>query len=110
MDLSLLACCVAKQCDACLVGTLTRNEQTVTQVYTVDEIIHIDLSVSPCFSKPLSLPLRKALNIGALCNNAARNESGEFVGDSTEIALLDVLEYFEVPDPRTVSIWPSMSP
>ncbi|KAJ7672090.1 hypothetical protein B0H17DRAFT_1017457 [Mycena rosella] len=79
-------------------GTLTKNEQTVTEVYTVDEIVHLD-------PPPATLPtaIRKTLDIGALCNNASmvRNEEGIFVGQSTDVALLNILHVFGLPDRRT---------
>ncbi|KAJ7478603.1 Ca-transporting ATPase [Mycena galericulata] len=79
-------------------GTLTKNEQTVTEAYAVDEIVHLD-------PPPSSLPaaIRKTFDIGALCNNAsmARNEEGIFVGQSTDVALLNVLHVFGLLDRRT---------
>ncbi|KAJ6623934.1 hypothetical protein B0H10DRAFT_2162271 [Mycena sp. CBHHK59/15] len=78
-------------------GTLTKNEQTVTEAYAVDEIVHLD-------PPPSSLPaaIRKTFDIGALCNNAsmARNEEGIFVGQSTDVALLNILHVFGLPDRR----------
>ncbi|KAF7350904.1 Calcium-transporting ATPase 1 [Mycena sanguinolenta] len=79
-------------------GTLTKNEQTVTEVYTVDERLPLDpppMALSPA--------VRKTLDIGAICNNAsiARNEEGVFVGQSTDVALLNVLHACGLPDRRT---------
>jgi Ca2+-transporting ATPase len=50
--------------------------------------------------------MKKALDIGSLCNNASmvRNEDGVFVGQSTDVALLNVLDVVGVPDRRVVSI------
>ncbi|KAJ7750112.1 Ca-transporting ATPase [Mycena maculata] len=78
-------------------GTLTKNEQTVTEAYAVDEIVHLDPPPSS-----LSAAIRKTLDIGALCNNAsmARNEEGIFVGQSTDVALLNILHVFGMPDRR----------
>ncbi|KAJ7174336.1 Ca-transporting ATPase [Mycena filopes] len=79
-------------------GTLTKNEQTVTEAYSVDEITQLD-------PPPATLPIaiRKTFDIGAICNNAsiARNEEGIFVGQSTDVALLNVLHAFGLPDRRT---------
>ncbi|KAJ7125393.1 Ca-transporting ATPase [Mycena epipterygia] len=79
-------------------GTLTMNEQTVTEAYAVDEIVHLD---PPPAS--LTAAIRKTLDIGALCNNAsmARNEEGIFVGQSTDVALLNILHVVGLPDRRT---------
>jgi len=82
-------------------GTLTKNEQTVTEIYVIDETIHIDdgqLSMSPA--------VRKVLEIGSLCNNASgsRDAEGEYVGQSTDVALLNVLSSFNLPDQRHVCV------
>lgn len=80
-------------------GTLTKNEQTVTEIYVVDECIQIDSVVSS--SQP-SAPVRKALEIGSLCNNAtlSGNGDGVYVGQSTDVALLNVLSTFGLQDQR----------
>ncbi|KAJ7935375.1 Ca-transporting ATPase [Mycena leptocephala] len=79
-------------------GTLTMNEQTVTEAYAVDEIVHLDPPPAT-----FSAALRKTFDIGAICNNAsiARNEEGIFVGQSTDVALLNILHVFGFPDRRT---------
>jgi hypothetical protein len=84
-------------------GTLTRNEQTVTEVYTVDELVRIDPSSSAPHAR-VSPALRKTLEVGALCNNASatRKEDGDFVGQATDVALLNALFLFNLPDPRQV--------
>lgn len=78
-------------------GTLTKNEQTVTEAYVVDEIILIDGHAA---SSRLTPAMKKLLEIGALCNNAVTNEMGINVGQSTDVALLNVLRNFELADPR----------
>lgn len=88
-----------------MLGTLTKNEQTVTELYSVDETV----SVSP-YSPPsaaastvkLSPAMLKALYVGCLCNNAFANEHGVNVGQATDVALLNVLEKFGVTDVREV--------
>jgi Ca2+-transporting ATPase len=85
-------------------GTLTRNEQTVTELYTVDELVCVD-PAAPAPPAHVSPALRKTLEVGALCNDAsiARNEDGIYVGQPTDVALLNVLSVFEdLPDPRQV--------
>ena len=88
-----------------LVGTLTKNDQTVTEAYSVDETVHLDPSSNAPYTASISPALRKAMDIGALCNNASliRNEDGVFVGQSTDVAFLHVLERFGLPDRRPVS-------
>lgn len=82
-----------------LAGTLTKNEQTVMEMYTVDEIIMLDTGA---LRHPLTPALEKVLQLGSVCNNARRNESGLFIGQSTDVALLNVLERFGMADERTV--------
>jgi P-type Ca2+ transporter type 2C len=84
---------------------LTKNEQTVVEAYAVDETVHIDPSGTTTIDRSISLAVMKTMDIGALCNNASvtRNEDGEFVGQSTDVALLNVLDTFDLPDPRQVS-------
>ncbi|KAL9712101.1 High affinity Ca2+/Mn2+ P-type ATPase-like protein [Leucoagaricus gongylophorus] len=83
-------------------GTLTKNEQTVTEAYAVDETIHFDPSSSTPYAGTISPAMRKALEIGSFCNNASllRNEDGVFVGQSTDVALLNVLSVAGISDRR----------
>jgi Ca2+-transporting ATPase len=83
---------------------VTKNEQTVTEAYSVDETVHIDRSAPVMPAERISPALTKATEIGSLCNNASmtRNENGEFVGQSTDVALLNVLDVFGIPDQRQV--------
>lgn len=102
-------------------GTLTRNEQTVVDVYVVDESVGIDTSTNqPLFPSSsnkhsetggLSPAMLKALQIGSLCNNASlrRNDEGIFVGQGTDVALLNVLDVFGIPDGRSVSFYTVIS-
>ncbi|ESK85567.1 calcium-transporting atpase [Moniliophthora roreri MCA 2997] len=76
-------------------GTLTRNEQTVTEGYTVDEFVSLDFYSS---TTPPTVPpaLRKTIEIGAICNNAVimRNpgEDRRVVGQGTDVALINLVE------------------
>jgi len=85
-------------------GTLTKNEQTVTEAYAVDETIFLDPSSAIPYTGTVSPAIKKALDIGTLCNNASleRNEDGVYVGQSTDVALLNVLQTFGLPDRREV--------
>ncbi|TFK50739.1 Ca-transporting ATPase [Heliocybe sulcata] len=84
-------------------GTLTKNEQTVTELYTVDEAVHIDPASRAHAAGRVTPAVKRTLEIGALCNNASisRNEEGVYVGQSTDVALLNVLASFNLEDPRT---------
>ncbi|KAF9012607.1 Ca-transporting ATPase [Cyathus striatus] len=83
-------------------GTLTKNEQTVTEAYAVDEIVTLDPSSTLPYPGSISPALKKTMDIGALCNNASlvRNDDGVYVGQSTDVALLNVLDVFGIPDRR----------
>ncbi|KAG8873580.1 High affinity Ca2+/Mn2+ P-type ATPase-like protein [Tulasnella sp. 331] len=79
-------------------GTLTKNEQTVTEAYVVDEVINMDTHAN---GKAPELPaLLKTITIGGLCNSAFKNEEGVCVGQATDVALLNVMEAFGMIDPR----------
>lgn len=88
-------------------GTLTKNEQTVTEAYAVDEFAVLDPTSSKFINGRLSPPLLKMLDIGSLCNNAqvTRNDDNApvIVGQSTDVALLNVLGVFGLHDKRDVS-------
>ncbi|CCM01016.1 uncharacterized protein FIBRA_03064 [Fibroporia radiculosa] len=81
-------------------GTLTKNEQTVLEIYVTDELVHVPSDTLA--QTPLShrAAVNKTLEIGALCNNATVKEDGTFVGQSTDVALLNVMSAFEQGDPR----------
>ncbi|KAG8952440.1 High affinity Ca2+/Mn2+ P-type ATPase-like protein [Tulasnella sp. 424] len=80
-------------------GTLTKNEQTVTEAYIVDEAIAVEGLRSPP-SNP-NPALLKTLQIGSICNHAFKNEEGATVGQATDVALLNVLDVFGLPDQRS---------
>ena len=82
-------------------GTLTKNEQTIMEAYSVDELVHIDASQAHKDGH-ISVAVRKTLEIGCLCNNAFKNEEGMHVGQSTDVALLNVLGVFGMIDMREV--------
>ncbi|OSC97591.1 calcium-transporting ATPase [Trametes coccinea BRFM310] len=81
-------------------GTLTKNEQTVTEVYCVDETVTLDPTSPVAPNIHFNPSLRKTLAIGSICNNAVRNEEGAYVGQSTDVALLNVLPLFSMSDQR----------
>lgn len=82
-------------------GTLTKNEQTVTEIYNVDEKILINSFVS---HERLSPALLKTLHIGSICNNSRLNEDNIFVGQSTDVASMNVLSAFSLSDQRVVRV------
>lgn len=70
----------------------------------MDETVFLDSSSVIPYTGTVSPAMKKAIEIGALCNNASlvRNEDGVFVGQSTDVALLNVLHLFGVADRREV--------
>lgn len=91
-------------------GTLTKNEMTVTHVYSVDDLVdlnphlHAAGSLGPRHPETAefspSAALLKTAQIGSICNNAFRNEQGINVGNATEVALLNVLPILQSDDSR----------
>lgn len=84
-----------------MTGTLTQNTQTVVEAYTVDELVQIDASQMHS-GDSLSAALRRTLEIGCLCNDAFKNEEGIHVGQSTDVALLNILGVYGMADTREV--------
>lgn len=70
----------------------------------MDETVPLDPSATTPPNVHVTPALRRALSIGSLCNNAVRNEEGQFVGQSTDVALLNVLSLFDMADQRQVRI------
>ncbi|KAI9318470.1 PMR1-type calcium-transporting P-type ATPase [Dichotomocladium elegans] len=81
-------------------GTLTRNQMTVTQVFTVDGQTTFDFLGPHASTVAFTEALRQTLRIGNLCNNAQLAENGVFVGQPTEVALLDILGQVDLQDER----------
>ncbi|CAE6396398.1 hypothetical protein ACGC1H_005329 [Rhizoctonia solani] len=82
-------------------GTLTQNEQTVSQIFVVDHIVNVETGFGTRINTNVVTPaVRKTLEIGGLCNNAFRNSEGINVGQSTDVAMLNVLAEFGVRDER----------
>jgi Ca2+-transporting ATPase len=78
----------------------------VTEVYVVDETILVDSA--PDSAVPLMEnhfhSIRKLLEVGSICNNASetRNANGVYIGQSTDVALLNALSSFGLEDMRQV--------
>ncbi|KAF8317721.1 calcium-transporting P [Clavulina sp. PMI_390] len=91
-----LGCVSVICCDK--TGTLTKNEQTVTEIYVVDDLVKLD---PPPPADRRTAALLKTAQVGAICNNARRNEEGITVGQSTDVALINVLEVLELGPQKT---------
>ena len=74
------------------------NEQTVMEIYTVDETVELETITAPPVK--VAPALRKALQVGCLCNNAFVKDDGKVVGQSTDVALIKVLDTFGISDER----------
>ena len=70
----------------------------------MDETLFLDPSSTLPYTGAIAPAIRKMVDIGALCNNASmtRNEDGVYVGQSTDVALLNVLAVFGMVDRREV--------
>ena len=87
---------------------------TVTQMYAYDDFldlspyIHTNTAFGPRPpshpSLNLSAALAKTALIGNICNNSFRNELGTYVGQATEVALLNVLPILNLDDERKVRL------
>ncbi|KAG0142070.1 hypothetical protein CROQUDRAFT_663012 [Cronartium quercuum f. sp. fusiforme G11] len=93
-------------------GTLTTNQMTVTQIFTVDDgPLAIDALVGPQAPMlKLSDVILKTLQISNVCVNAYRNADGVNVGPSTEVALLNVLTLLGIEDCRLRFVRKSETP
>jgi Ca2+-transporting ATPase len=85
-------------------GTLTQNHMTVNQLWTVDmnlECLDITKLSSSKLKQYLTDDVKQTLESANICNNAKYSQEGaKFVGNPTDIALLEVLQYFELEDIR----------
>lgn len=81
-------------------GTLTTNVMTVTKAYTVDEGVW---DVVPLLSggQGLEETRKRVFVAGNLCNHSHR-DAGKWVGQATEVALMNVLSVVGMKDSREV--------
>jgi Ca2+-transporting ATPase len=80
-------------------GTLTQNKMSIIKYFTLLDGI-VDMKNSG--NKPPNSTLQKLLKTGTLCNNAHIRD-GEFIGQPTEIAILEFSSRFGNPDEREVN-------
>ncbi|AOW05176.1 calcium-transporting ATPase 1 [Yarrowia lipolytica] len=94
-------------------GTLTRNHMSCTTCWTVDMgdlanavtlkpgQSHTEADPKAVAALKNSVSLANMLKVGNLCNNSKFNrEAGHLVGNATDIALIEVLDYFGLEDTR----------
>lgn len=72
----------------------------MTELYSFDELKQLQVGLA--HHGRISEALRRNIMVGNLCNNAFRNTEGVTVGQSTDVALLDVVTTFGLQDHRTV--------
>ncbi|KAG5518261.1 hypothetical protein PMAC_003057 [Pneumocystis sp. 'macacae'] len=84
-------------------GTLTENRMTIQKIFTLGEDGLIDISLDS--KKPLftnDKTLKCLLNIANLCNNARKNNDREFIGQSTDVAIMELIERYGYNDNRMI--------
>ncbi len=94
-------------------GTLTVNQMTVTAIcglYKKSGQLN-QTTATPCgsFEGPSDPDLQNILTIGALCNEATLSHqegSSSYVGDPTDIALIDALTHFDLAHQPLKSAFP----
>jgi len=91
------------------------NHMTITKMYTLDndDILDVDQSIDFIVSQPNESTIKRLLRIGThliatqltsgnLCNNAHPGEFDKLVGQATDVALVDILNKFQMEDIRSV--------
>ncbi|KAF9358226.1 High affinity Ca2+/Mn2+ P-type ATPase-like protein [Mortierella sp. AD094] len=81
-------------------GTLTMNQMTVTKVFTLAEGFPVELDKAKDVDVDLHPGLRRLLQVGNLCNNAFLDEHSKWIGQPTDIALIEVLRGLGITDER----------
>jgi Ca2+-transporting ATPase len=88
-------------------GTLTQNHMTVKEIWTVDmkqSHLNIEKYSQAQLKQYLSIDVKQALESSNICNNSRFSaESSKYVGNPTDIALLEVLSKFGLEDFRAKS-------
>ncbi|KAF9426303.1 High affinity Ca2+/Mn2+ P-type ATPase-like protein [Podila epigama] len=81
-------------------GTLTMNQMTVTKAFTLAEGFPVDLEAARGVDVDIHPGLRRLLQVGNLCNNAFLDEHSKWIGQPTDIALIEVLKSLNIQDER----------
>ncbi|CAH2350313.1 calcium-transporting ATPase 1 [[Candida] railenensis] len=89
-------------------GTLTQNHMTVTKIWSSDfEGTHgtpylvVDKLTDSNLHSSLTANIKKILEVANVCNNARySNENEKYVGNPSDIALVEVLPHFGLDDCR----------
>ncbi|KAG4305676.1 hypothetical protein PORY_000586 [Pneumocystis oryctolagi] len=84
-------------------GTLTENRVSVQKIFTLSENSPIDVSSDSkkqLFTKDKTL--KCLLTIANLCNNAQKNNNKEFIGQSIDVAIMELIERYGYEDNRAL--------
>ncbi|KAK3838504.1 MAG: PMR1-type calcium-transporting P-type ATPase [Linnemannia elongata] len=81
-------------------GTLTMNQMTVTKVFTLAEGFPVDVDQAKNVDVDLHPGMRRLLQVGNLCNNAFMDDHSKWIGQPTDIALIEVLRGLSISDER----------
>lgn len=93
-------------------GTLTKNMMTVTKLWSYDMGVgnFVNSELDNLFTSNESLPknnlaIAKLFEIGNICNSSIfSSESNKYIGNPTDVALIDVLSKFTLQDIRATKV------
>lgn len=80
------------------------NQMTVTKAFTLAEGFPLDLDQAKGVDVDVHPGLRRLLQVGNLCNNAFLDDHSKWIGQPTDIALIEVLKGLGISDERPVRI------
>ncbi|KAH3676159.1 hypothetical protein WICMUC_002181 [Wickerhamomyces mucosus] len=85
-------------------GTLTQNHMTVKNIWTVgmkSESLNVEKHSSSQLKQYLTLDVKQTLETANFCNNSKfSQEIAKFVGNPTDVALIEILSRFGLEDIR----------
>lgn len=95
-------------------GTLTQNKMTVTKIWAFD-FKHSSSDASPyllvdklsdsTLHRSITPNIHSVLEIGSICNNAKYSrENDKYVGNPSDIAIVECLPHFNIEDARAVKL------
>lgn len=95
-------------------GTLTQNKMTVTKIWAFDfknsssdisPFLLVDKLADNVLNRSLTPNIAATLEIGSLCNNAKYSqENDKFVGNPSDIAIIESLSHFGIDDARATKL------
>ncbi|KAI8927779.1 PMR1-type calcium-transporting P-type ATPase [Entophlyctis helioformis] len=81
-------------------GTLTMNKMAITKLYTPAHHQIVDVEHRADSYLLRDAPLAALVRTANLCNNASRDQEGKMVGQPSEVAILELVTRFSLPDAR----------